>query len=248
MDIAVCFSGIARGQVDRNVEHAQRAFSRFGSVDFFFATWKEHENDISRKYNAVTYPEPEIHYDAWTECVVDNPHHKYKQYKDARLKGVEAYYQNPTLKNSLKQILAHAYQVEDLPQKYDMIVRLRWDVITSPTYDFRKYMNQSYEKNIAIGFAIRGERWISLNSCKDIDHVYCTVDTAWEYSRDWCYWINDNMIFHPRKIWDSKKAWKLFKEKRLWPAEYGWYQLLSNMDDHHCVYGGAAIERFRRVA
>ena len=83
MDIAVCFSGIARGQVDRNVEHAKRAFSRFGSVDFFFATWKEHENDISRKYNAVTYPEPEIHYDAWTECVVDNPLHKYKQYKDA---------------------------------------------------------------------------------------------------------------------------------------------------------------------
>ena len=28
---------------------------------------------------------------------------EYKQYKDARLKGVEAYYQNPTLKNSLKR-------------------------------------------------------------------------------------------------------------------------------------------------
>jgi len=247
MDIAICFSGIARGNVKRNVEHVKKAFGKFGKVDLFFSTWKEHENDISREYKAVTYPEPEIHYDAWTECVVDNPHHKYKQYKDARLKGKDKYYQNATLKNSLKQILGHLYQVEDLPKNYDMIIRVRWDVIVSTVWDFRKYINQSYEENKAIGFAIRGGRWIHLNTCKDIDHVYCTLETDISYSRDWCYWLNDNMIFHPRKILDSNKTWELFKEKRLWPAEYGWYQILSTLDNHHCVYGGAAIERFRRA-
>ena len=79
---------------------------------------------------------------------------------------------------------------------------------------------------------------------KDIDHIYIQEDTDHKWSRDWSYWINDNMVFHRRDMYDCDLVHKLHKEKRLWPAEYGWYQMLSSMDNHHCVYGGACIERF----
>ena len=39
----------------------------------------------------------------------------------------------------------------------------------------------------------------------------------------------------------------LHEAKKLWPAEYGWYQVLSKDDNHHCVYGGAALDRFARA-
>ena len=45
MKIAICFSGIARGNVERNVINVKNAMPK---ADFFYATWKEHENDISK--------------------------------------------------------------------------------------------------------------------------------------------------------------------------------------------------------
>ena len=83
---------------------------------------------------------------------------------------------------------------------------------------------------------------------KDIAHKYCTRDTDISVSRDWCWWLNDNLIIHPPSKFDPEKVLKLHEEKRLWPAEFGWYQVLSENDDHHCVYGGCAIERFVKDA
>ena len=63
MKIAICFSGIARGSVTRNIKSVEAAMP---DADFYYATWKERENDISKKYKAVTYPEPVLHYNSWT--------------------------------------------------------------------------------------------------------------------------------------------------------------------------------------
>ena len=85
---------------------------------------------------------------------------------------------------------------------------------------------------------------IYLNKFKDIEHVFITETTDQMWSRDWSYWLNDNLIFHRRDAYDCELVHKLHEEKRLWPAEYGWYQMLSKNDNHHCVYGGAALEKF----
>ena len=45
-------------------------------------------------------------------------------------------------------------------------------------------------------------------------------------------------------MYDTALVHQYHEEKRLWPAEYGWYQMLSKNDNHHCVYGGAALEKF----
>ena len=245
MKIAICFSGIARGSVTRNIKSVEAAMP---DADFYYATWKERENDISKKYKAVTYPEPVLHYNSWTECVEDNPNHKYAQYKFGISNKIGGVYQTESLNHSTKQILAHAYQVRDIKKDYDLIVRIRWDAVCGSRINFQKYLDMSYNENIAVGFAIRGGRHTNLNIFKDIAHKYCTRDTDISVSRDWCWWLNDNLIIHPPSKFDPEKVFKLHEEKRLWPAEFGWYQVLSENDDHHCVYGGCAIERFVKDA
>jgi len=244
MKIAICISGIARGNVKQHVGRLEKAFP---GVDMFFSTWEEHKNKISENYNATYHPEPALHYNPWCECIVDPNSAKYRAYKKDFINKTGLGLQKKLL-NATKQLLAHAYQLDrDIPEEYDMIVRTRWDTVVSDKVDFTKYLEKSYNENIAIGFAIRGGRWIKLDEFRDVEHVYITDDTDVSWSRDWHLWINDNMIFHPRGIYDTSLVYKLHEEKKLWPAEYGWYQILSKLDNHHCVYGGAALEKFVRA-
>ena len=243
MKIAICISGIARGQVKHNIGRMKEAFG--DKADIFTASWRGHKNDLTEQYNAKYYDEPAIHYNPWKDCVTDNPHPKYKAYKQSFIDKTEIS-QHPKLLNATKQLIAHAYHLPDIPEEYDMIIRVRWDTVVSIKLDFTKYLEQSYNENIAVGFAIRGGRHAKLDEFKNIDHVYVTEDTDQMWSRDWCYWLNDNMIFHPRKLYDCNKVLQYHEEKKLWPAEYGWYQMLSNTDNHHGVYGGAVIEKFWR--
>lgn len=250
MKPAICVSGIARGNIEKNISNLKKAFPE---IPIYFSTWTEHKNNISEKYNSTYHNEPKINYNPWLECVTDPPHVKYKAYKKAFIDKInggarDGAKTHDKLLHHTKQIIGHAYQLEhDIPEEYDMIIRTRWDTTVSTVVDFSHYLNKSYEENIAIGFSVRGGRHIDLNKFKDIEHVYITEDTDQIWSRDWHCWINDNMIFHPRKLFNTKLVHKFNEEKKLWPAEYGWYQMLSVMNNHHCVYGGAAIERFVRA-
>jgi len=245
MKIAICISGIARGNVDHHVDLLKKAFP---DGDLFYATWEEQQNDISKRYKEDLFPEPELHYNPWYQCVTDNPHPKYEDYKRNWLKG--RFPKDDKLIHANKQIIAHAHQIQNLPemswdnQKYDMIVRCRWDTVVSTKVNWKYYLDKSYNESQAIGFGIRGNRHIDLHSFKDIDHVYITRDTDQVWSRDWSYWINDPLIIHPKKLLDPNYVFKLYEDKNLWPAEYGWYQVLSKGDNHHCVYGGASIDRY----
>jgi hypothetical protein len=250
MKPVICVSGIARGNCKKNISHLEKAFPE---IPIYFSTWTEYKNDISEKYKSTYHNEPKVNYNPWLECVSDPPHVKYKEYKEAFINKkngglVDNARTTKKLLHHTKQIIGHAYQLDyDIPLEYDMIIRIRWDTLVSNKVDFTQYLETSYNDNIPIGFAIRGGRWTNLDQFKDIEHVHITETTDLTWSRDWHCWINDNMIFHPRKLFDTKLVHKFNEEKKLWPAEYGWYQMLSVMNNHHCVYGGAAIERFIRA-
>ena len=246
MKIAICISGIARGNITRNIEHLKLAFDG----DLFFSTWKEHENRMSSFYQSKLYPEPEVHYNPWNECEQPCDIHRYLFYK-REFDNVTPLSKQPKWLNATKQIIAHAYQVEDLPAKYDMIVRVRWDTFVSKKTDFKNYIQDSYDNKRAIGFAIRGSRWPDVHKFFDIPHTYHADDGPSTFgpnsplsSRDWQGYLNDNLILHPRELLDTQMIHKLHKEKKLLPAEFGWHQVLSKNDNHHCVYGGACIERY----
>ena len=113
MKIAICISGIARGNIKRNIGCLKKAFP---NADMFFSSWEEHKNDESEKYNSIYYPEPTIHYNSWCECIVDNPHPKYHVYKKQFLEKT-GHFHTKKLMNATKQLIAHAYQVADLPQE-----------------------------------------------------------------------------------------------------------------------------------
>ena len=184
MKPAICISGVARGNIKRNLRHLRKAFPE---VPMFFASWEETKNNESEEFNCTYYPEPQMHYNPWCECVVDNPHPKYHAYKQDFINKTGLANQ-AKLMNATKQLIGHAYQLADLPEEYDMIIRTRWDTIVSEKLDFTKYLNQSYDEKQAIGFAIRGGRHIWLDKFKDIEHIYIKEDTDQKWSRDWSYW------------------------------------------------------------
>ena len=106
-------------------------------------------------------------------------------------------------------------------------------------------LTTGYE-NIAIGFGTRTSRWV------DLDKLY-VVPRRWPdgiddtISQDWGSYLMDVMIMHPRKLLDTEHAFKLHEEKKLLPAEVGWWQVLSEPtggENHISMYGGAQIERF----
>lgn len=240
MKIAICISGIARENSVRNVGLVKKSFDG----DIFYATWESTVNKYSSKFKCDLYPEPEIKYNMWTHpnCVCD--HYKYHGYRKKFNTG--EYKSSSKFSRATKQILGHAFQLQNLPSDYDLIIRTRWDTYVSTAVDFTKYINEAYNENKAIGFAVRGSRHSNVNKFKEYEQIYVDKNTPPHYSRDWTQWLNDNLIIHPRNLFDSEKAFNLNDQCKLLPAEFGWYQMLSVNDNHKCVYGGAAIDRYVR--
>ena len=238
MNIAVCFAGLVRGNVDKNIKAAK---AQFGD-NIYFATWEKFKDKKSEELNCSYWDEPVLDYNPWSECVEDSPHPKYLGYKKIYKKD-PGY--RPKFLNATKQLIAHAYQLQyQVPKKYDIIIRTRYDTTISTKVDFSKYINYVSENKASVGFAIRGRRHSDIHSFKEIDKRYPKAGEN-NYSHDWGWWINDNLLIHHRSRFDSQKVHDYHKTKKLLPAEFGWYQILSEgKDDHLSVYGGAALDRY----
>ena len=103
MKPAICISGLARGNVKRNINHLKKAFP---DIPIFFSSWNETKNSISEKYGSTYYPEPQMHYNPWRDCVTDNPHPKYHAYKKEFINKTGISHQGKLL-NATKQLIAH---------------------------------------------------------------------------------------------------------------------------------------------
>ena len=244
MKIAICVAGIVRGNVNDNIKRAQDHFGNITKTNIFFATWEEYKNDQSEKLECSYFPEPVLDYNPWLDCD-ESPHPKYAGYRKRMLAGEKM---NKKLPHATKQIIAHAHQLKhQVPKTYDLIVRTRWDTFISEQVDFQRYLDYAYENRCAVGFAIRGNRHPYVHKFKEVPKIYPKEDQHPSVSNDWGWWINDNMIIHHRYIFKPDKVFDLHKEGKLLPAEYGWYQVLSEgRDDLLSVYGGAALERYVR--
>jgi len=242
MKIAVCLSGICRGNVKRNLEHMRHQFN----YDYFFATWKGREKDIEvslpgEKY--FTAVEPKMHY----HPIIDVPNllsPKLKAYMEAFKSGQYKKNMIDRTLNHTKQILAHAFLLEKIPNEYDMIIRARYDTFISKQVNLHKFIDESYTKKQAIGFGTRNSRHSNFLEIKEIPQLY--PDGKKKISQDWGWYIMDPIIMHRRDMFNLDLVWKLHNEKKLLPAENGWYQILSEPygDNHRCFYGGVQIEKY----
>lgn len=130
MKVAMIFSGIPRGDYQRNIELHKEAFGG----DVYLNTW--HGQTIE---GATTWPEPE------------------SDYLKPTVEHLESEYKRTILSRGYKQIMAHAYSLIRLPKDYDVIVRCRYDVILNLAVDWSQYVKECYDNNTVVGVRFQVE-------------------------------------------------------------------------------------------
>jgi len=246
MKVAVCLSGIVRGQIAFNIQRLKQAFP---NADFFYGTYTAREEDLHwflgmGNSDYYLFDEPNMHYHPILD-VEEVYTHKLKVIKDKMIRG-EMVKEKQKVAHHTKQILSHANLLSQLWPDYDMIIRARWDTFVSLKVEWKEWIERSYEENIAIGFGTRTSRWKDLDSFYEVPKLYPDGRDD-NVSQDWGHYLMDPIIMHPRSLLDPKHAFKLHEQKKLLPAEVGWWQVLSEPtggERHISVYGGAQIERF----
>jgi len=238
MKIALCLSGLYRGNISENIKSFKH---HFPLADIFMSSW--YSSRIPK--NIIKHKEPEIHYHPYISCNEDCPAPKYQSYKAIGYSGKGQ--MNPErTKHHTKQIIAHALLLSEIKNldSYDLIIRLRYDTVLSYYVSFDEYLNKSYNENVAIGFGTRVSRHPYMNILKEVPRIYPNGDDT--ISQDWGWYLMDPMIIHKPEKFNIDMVFDLHNKNSLLPAEYGWYQILSKpyRDDHICVYGGAQIERY----
>ena len=234
MKLAICVTGLCRGDTHGMIIALRK---HFPTGDFFFGTW---ENKPSVSDKTKFYPEPKIHYHPVLDVETSCPAPKWEKEKH---KCVTSITRRRRVYHHTKQILGHAYLLNDIPDDYDMIIRARYDINVS-NVNFTPWLEKSYTEKRAVGFGTRWKRHPVFDKLKEISKIYPTGNDK-NVSNDWGWYLMDPMIFHPRSLFDVNNVFELHKTKKLRPAEWGWYQVLSEPyeDNHCCVYGGIAIEK-----
>lgn len=244
MRVAVCIFGLCRGDVETCLESHKQHTDKF---DTFYGTWSDlhslHPKHVKNQRNfedilpntpLLTLPEPKMHYHPFaSDTSVLAP--RFRDYISSKYSSKA---RNPIYDRQLhqtKQILGHAYQLQNIPDDYDMIVRLRFDTRLSRKVDFTPFIKQSFAKNCAIGFGdTLGRQWTR----------NFNFDVLRRNENPPPFYINDFMIVHPRKIFDPDMVFDLHENKQLLHGERGWYQVLSHPNDtHQNVLDGANLDR-----
>lgn len=240
MKVAICISGMPRGNMTRNLALLKSKLP----YDVYLGSWTNHEIPNNLLVNGrYYYDAPNMHYHPIVDTDPISP--KLETIKDKMSKGImKSDYYERTLHHT-KQILIHSYLLKDIPDDYDMIIRSRYDTVISTKVDLHKYLYKSYDENIAIGFGTRISRHKNFNILKEIPKIYPDGKNE-KISNDWGWYLMDPLIMHPRKLFNHDLLNTLHNDKKLLPAENGWYQILSEPynDSHLCVYGGAQIEKY----
>lgn len=233
MKVAVCISGLPRsGRLDRDITlNFDSVRKKFIGADFFFGTWESHHSKTQQlfpDFAVQSLVEPNINYhpyiDAPSDLVVT----------EKLRKMIHQSQINSTLRDiylhQTKQIIAHAMMVESLPTHYDIIIRARYDTFVSTEADFTPYINDCFSTKRAIGFA-----WVpticNFNDAKPVpkDSQYCNR------------FLFDQLIINRKDMIEPLYIFELSKNKRLLPAEFGWWQVLSEPygNNHLCMSGWA---------
>ena len=130
MKVAICFSGLPRGNYKENIARYREVFPDY---DFFFSTWRGHEIE-GEKY--TIYEEPESDY-----LIAGSNSINYPWIKEKTRQGY-------------KQIIGHALQLAlDVPKEYDMIVRCRYDVCINTKFDWVDEVKKCYERDFVFGIS-----------------------------------------------------------------------------------------------
>lgn len=224
MKVAVCFSGLTYPDSEQLVKLMKK---RFPVYDFFYGTWKGCKSPFE---NTFYFDEPVIHYHPYLDIDMEEfPIPKLKDILEtADIKLKQGPWMNKAV-HQTKQIIAHSYMLDNIPEEYDMVIRCRWDLhFYDMVLPIENFIDESRVKRKAIGFS---------RKLSDKNGPWWSAKGTHRHNW-WEGFLMDLLIIHPRDLFDKKRMWQLHEDKKLIAAEMGWYQVLSQPygDNHDCYF------------
>lgn len=221
MNLAICISGINDKQ--SNIVDLLR--QRIRGANFYYHTWSNKTNFIPKEYHDRLFT---MHYPKWHYHPMDvRPASKNSRYKELRNSNkIDKYYYG------VDQILAHADICSKIPKHHDLIIRVDWNTQIDRQVPIENWLRLAYEKG-PVGFITRKNKQPTFGSgrVEQIDKI--------ETEDDWYGYLPADFLIHHRDHLDINYVNKLLNENKLFPNEWGWYQVLSenNNDNHTSMYG-----------
>ena len=234
MKVAVCVSGIPRsGRLERDItKNLKSVVCALPQADVFIGTWDAYYSKAKDLFglnkNIWSFEEPVINYHPYidipeTLVKTDKLKKMIKQSHDSA--ELRKHYSHQT-----KQIIAHGLMVNQLFPRYDVIIRVRFDTFVYKGADFNPYITECFETGTTFGFA-----WASAIGDFNKDR---RLPKDSQYSERFLF---DQLIIHRMDRFDPSLVFDLSKRHLLLPAEFGWWQVMSEPynNTHVCVCGWA---------
>ena len=220
MKVAVCISGAFKTKAPNGclVRNHDIIKSKFPDADFYYATWEQFRPVFEKTlptHLCLYFPEPKPHYHPYTDLDITN--HISPMYKDtvswAKKGGKDRL---EWTSHHTKQILIHAWLTNTIPNKYDAIVRTRFDAFISKQANFVPYIEDTIVNKRANCFGATRPN--------EFDRLF-EVDKATYPLHQ--HWLLDPIIIHTPDVPSTVSVDSLYANKTLHAAEYGWYQVIS---------------------
>lgn len=203
MKVAVCYSGLYREFKGWRENH--RRITKLADT-VLHTSWSGQKN-LPKDF--ITFSEPAVNY---------NPF-EVKEFRERYPEQAKTHKKHPKRLHLTKQIIGHQLAVDSLTEQYDVIVKMRYD-ITLGDHDWLSFLKRSHDENVVIGFG----GWTG-----DLDRNRSNIDRFIKPDNSNCGGkvqgaLPDFMIIHPAN--KMKDGLRLHNEKKLFPANKGWNQVL----------------------
>lgn len=213
MRVAVCVSGLVNGNFLKRNNAVLK--EKFPSADFYYATWKDQKESFKRHFpneDCFYFDPPEIHYHPYDAKDFDSEH--WRETKNWIVKNKKMEWS----KHHTKQHIIHAWTLDKIEKEYDVIVRTRFDAFAwrDSSANFMTFVEDSFKNQRANCFAVTQKP--KFKELYESDYIKNPK------MRVWCL---DQLIIHPRHLFDTKNTLSLYHNKLLRAAEYGWHQIIS---------------------
>jgi len=219
-EVAVCFSGLARAEHEWVIERTKNILP----YDTFFSTWEGYDMPKNAT-GCELFPEPTYDYHNLVETKTKPDCSLWRKYTRTPTpgdRGGKIWWKKNLLaqtKSNSKQILGHSFLVNTLPEKYKVIIRMRYDAILSSKADYSKYIQHVQDTGHSVGFdALDGFKEGPAHELKEHKNLDCRRCTGW--------YLWDHVLFHSRHR--LKNVQEFHDNKDLLGAEWGWYQILHH--------------------